>query len=128
MYAIRSYYGLFRVMDGLPVIIRLIDPPLHEFLPNHIDLMRDLSDHKIRLRNAGTLEEIDALLDKIEKEEHILKRVESLHESNPMLGLRGVRITSYNVCYTKLLRHRSAHRRGRSAGELPVLCSVIFDN
>jgi pyruvate,orthophosphate dikinase len=87
-----DFAGLFRVMDGLPVIIRLIDPPLHEFLPNHIDLMRDLSDHKIRLKNAGTLEEIDTLLEKIEKEENILKRVESLHEANPMLGLRGVRL------------------------------------
>ena len=87
-----DFAGLFRVMDGLPVIIRLIDPPLHEFLPNHVDLLRDLSDLKIRLLNAGTLQEIDTLLDKIEKEEHILKRVESLHESNPMLGLRGVRL------------------------------------
>ncbi|GAG24259.1 unnamed protein product, partial [marine sediment metagenome] len=87
-----DFAGLFRVMDGLPVIIRLIDPPLHEFLPNHVDLLRDLSDLKIRLKDAGTLEEIDKLLDKIEKEKHILKRVESLHESNPMLGLRGVRL------------------------------------
>jgi pyruvate,orthophosphate dikinase len=87
-----DFSGLFRVMDGLPVIIRLIDPPLHEFLPNHIDLLRDLSDHKIRLKSAGTLEEIDTLLEKIEKEENILKRVEKLHEANPMLGLRGVRL------------------------------------
>jgi pyruvate,orthophosphate dikinase len=87
-----DFAGLFRVMHGLPVIIRLIDPPLHEFLPSHIDLLRDLADHKIRLLNAGTLEEIDTLLEKIEKEENILKRVESLHETNPMLGLRGVRL------------------------------------
>jgi len=87
-----DFAGLFRVMHGLPVIIRLIDPPLHEFLPSHVDLLRDLADHKIRLLNAGTLEEIDTLLEKIEKEENILKRVESLHETNPMLGLRGVRL------------------------------------
>ncbi len=87
-----DFAGLFRVMDGLPVIIRLIDPPLHEFLPNHVDLMRDLTDCKIRLKDAGNLEEINKLLDQITKEEQILKRVESLHESNPMLGLRGVRL------------------------------------
>jgi len=87
-----DFAGLFRVMDGLPVIIRLIDPPLHEFLPNHVDLMRDLTDCKIRLKEARNLEEIDRLLDQIAKEERILKRVESLHESNPMLGLRGVRL------------------------------------
>ncbi len=87
-----DFAGLFRVMDGLPVIIRLIDPPLHEFLPNHVDLMRDLTDCKIRLKEARNLEEIDKLLDQIAKEEQMLKRVESLHESNPMLGLRGVRL------------------------------------
>ncbi len=87
-----DFAGLFRVMDGLPVIIRLIDPPLHEFLPFHADLMRDLSDLKIRLKDAGTLDEINELLDQIKKKEDILKRVESLHESNPMLGLRGVRL------------------------------------
>ncbi len=43
-----DFAGLFRAMDGLPVIIRLIDPPLHEFLPNHSDLIRELSDLKIR--------------------------------------------------------------------------------
>jgi len=97
-----DFAGLFRVMDGLPVIIRLIDPPLHEFLPNHVDLLRDLSDLKIRLKDAGTLEDIDRLLDQIEKEEHILKRVESLHESNPMLGLRGVRLGIHIPELTKM--------------------------
>ena len=87
-----DFAGLFRVMHGLPVIIRLIDPPLHEFLPLHADLMRDLTDLKIRLKDAGTLEEIDKLLDEIKKKEFMLKQVESLHESNPMLGLRGVRL------------------------------------
>ena len=87
-----DFAGLFRVMHGLPVIIRLIDPPLHEFLPFHADLMRNLTDLKIRLKDAGNLEEIDKLLGQIAKEEQMLKRVENLHESNPMLGLRGVRL------------------------------------
>jgi len=87
-----DFAGLFRAMDGLPVIIRLLDPPLHEFLPNNIDLMRELSDLKIRLQHAGNLSEIDALLDEVKEKERILKRVESLREENPMLGLRGVRL------------------------------------
>jgi len=87
-----DFAGLFRVMDGLPVIIRLIDPPLHEFLPNYVDLMRDLSDLKLRLQHAADLEAIDALLEQYRKKELILKRVESLREENPMLGLRGVRL------------------------------------
>jgi len=87
-----DFAGLFRAMDGLPVIIRLIDPPLHEFLPNHIVLMRELSDLKIRLQHAGNLQDIDALLDQVKKKEKMLKRVESIREENPMLGLRGVRL------------------------------------
>ncbi|MEK6193419.1 MAG: pyruvate, phosphate dikinase [Deltaproteobacteria bacterium] len=87
-----DFAGLFRAMDSLPVIIRLLDPPLHEFLPNNIDLMRELSDLKIRLQHAGNLQDIDALLDQVKKKERILKRVESIREENPMLGLRGVRL------------------------------------
>ena len=87
-----DFAGLFRVMDGLPVIIRLIDPPLHEFLPNHVDLIRELADLKLRLQHCGKLEEIDELLSQINTKECILKRVESLSEQNPMLGLRGVRL------------------------------------
>jgi len=87
-----DFDGLFRVMDGLPVIIRLIDPPLHEFLPNQIELMRDLSDLKIRLQHAGTLDEINTLLQQFKDKEKILHRVEKLREENPMLGLRGVRL------------------------------------
>jgi len=87
-----DFAGLFRVMDGLPVIIRLIDPPLHEFLPNYVDLLHDLSDLKIRLQHAADLEAIDALLEQYREKERILKRVESLREENPMLGLRGVRL------------------------------------
>jgi len=87
-----DFAGLFRAMDGLPVIIRLIDPPLHEFLPSHVDLIRELADLKLRLQHCGKLEEIDELLSQINTKERILKRVESLSEQNPMLGLRGVRL------------------------------------
>jgi pyruvate,orthophosphate dikinase len=87
-----DFSGIFRAMDGLPVIIRLIDPPLHEFLPNRFDLMHELSDLKIRLKQAANLAQVDDLLEQIRMKETILKRVESLHEANPMLGLRGVRL------------------------------------
>jgi pyruvate,orthophosphate dikinase len=87
-----DFAGLFRAMDGLPVTIRLIDPPLHEFLPSFEELMTDLTDLKIRIQSASSLKEINELLGKIESEEHMLERVESLREANPMLGLRGVRL------------------------------------
>jgi pyruvate,orthophosphate dikinase len=87
-----DFAGLFRAMDGLPVIIRLIDPPLHEFLPSHVNLLHDLADLKIRLKHAATLSDIDELLLEVQTKERILRRVESLQETNPMLGMRGVRL------------------------------------
>jgi pyruvate,orthophosphate dikinase len=87
-----DFAGLFRAMDGLPVITRLIDPPLHEFLPDHMELNHDLTDLKMRLKHADTLEKVDTLLQQINEKAQVLKRVEGLHESNPMLGLRGVRL------------------------------------
>jgi pyruvate,orthophosphate dikinase len=87
-----DFAGLFRVMDGLPVIIRLIDPPLHEFLPDLVDLIKVLSDLKMHIKHAGTLAEIDSLLQQIEIKEAIRIRAEYLREENPMLGMRGVRL------------------------------------
>jgi pyruvate,orthophosphate dikinase len=87
-----DFAGLFRVMNGLPVIVRLIDPPLHEFLPSPTALLRELADLKIRIQHAANLREIDELLEQVRFKEQLLKRSESLHEQNPMLGLRGVRL------------------------------------
>ena len=87
-----DFAGLFRAMDGNPVIIRLLDPPLHEFLPSHEDLVQELADLKVRLQHFSTLSEIDAALAEIREKEDILERVASLREANPMLGLRGDRL------------------------------------
>lgn len=91
-YQREDFAGLFRVMDGLPVVIRLIDPPLHEFLPDHVSLVRELSDLKIQLQHAPNLDAIDDLLKQVRSKEKVLSRVEALREDNPMLGLRGVRL------------------------------------
>ncbi|MDP2955087.1 MAG: pyruvate, phosphate dikinase, partial [Longimicrobiales bacterium] len=87
-----DFDGLFRTMEGLPVIIRLIDPPLHEFLPGHTELIRDLTDLKVRLQHFHTLSEIDGALEEIRTKQRYLERVEALREENPMLGTRGVRL------------------------------------
>ena len=87
-----DFIDLFRSMDGLPVIIRLIDPPLHEFLPDPFDLMQELADLKIRLQHSQNLAQVDDLLEQIRNKENILKRAKDLREANPMLGLRGVRL------------------------------------
>ncbi len=87
-----DFEGLFRAMDGLPVIIRLIDPPLHEFLPSFEELVQDLADLKVRMQHYHTLSEIDAALAEIRIKQDYLERVEALREMNPMLGTRGVRL------------------------------------
>jgi len=97
-----DFMGLFRAMAGLPVIARLIDPPLHEFLPNLMELTHDLTDLKIRLKHADTLEKVDTLLGEINAKTRLLERAEKLHESNPMLGLRGVRLGIHIPELTKM--------------------------
>ena len=87
-----DFDGLFRAMDGLPVIIRLIDPPLHEFLPSQVELTHELADLKLQLQHHSSLGEIDKILSEIQIKSTYLERVEALQEMNPMLGTRGVRL------------------------------------
>jgi pyruvate,orthophosphate dikinase len=75
-----DFEAIFEVMGGLPVTIRLIDPPLHEFLPSHDELLVQITE----LRAAN---KIDA------EKEKLLHAVEAMREANPMLGLRGVRLS-----------------------------------
>ena len=77
-----DFEGIFRAMDGLPVTIRLLDPPLHEFLPNLEDLLVEVTLLKERGNNPELLRE----------KQELLKQVRSLHELNPMLGHRGCRL------------------------------------
>ncbi|HRI52388.1 MAG TPA: pyruvate, phosphate dikinase [Pseudomonadota bacterium] len=85
-----DFEGLFRAMDGLPVTIRLIDPPLHEFLPNHDQLLRDVTELETRLEIVdGTL---DIRRETLLAKQKLLTAVDFLREENPMLGLRGVRL------------------------------------
>ena len=91
----QDFAGLFRVMKGRPVIIRLIDPPLHEFLPDLVELVSELADLKIRLKHATDMAAIDTLLAEIRQKEQLRKRAQILREANPMLGLRGVRLGIY---------------------------------
>jgi pyruvate,orthophosphate dikinase len=90
-----DFVGLFRVMAGKPVIVRLIDPPLHEFLPDLMELMSELADLKIRLKHAPDMAAIDTLLAEIREKEQLRKQAQSLREANPMLGTRGVRLGIY---------------------------------
>ncbi len=81
-YQRKDFDGLFEAMDGLPVIIRLIDPPLHEFMPSEEALLEEVITLRVKGETAGLAEK-----------EHLLKDVQAMHESNPMMGLRGVRLS-----------------------------------
>ncbi|MBU1196707.1 MAG: pyruvate, phosphate dikinase [Proteobacteria bacterium] len=91
-YQREDFAGLFREMDGLPVIIRLIDPPLHEFLPDLMELLDELADLKLQIKHAPNMHEVDNLLRQIQVKDRIRLQAERLREQNPMLGLRGVRL------------------------------------
>jgi pyruvate,orthophosphate dikinase len=77
-----DFDGLFEAMDGYPVIIRLIDPPLHEFMPDEEALLEEVITMRVKGETAG-----------LGEKEHLLNAIKNLHESNPMMGLRGVRLS-----------------------------------
>ena len=81
-YQRRDFAGIFKAMDGLPVTIRLIDPPLHEFVPHERDKQEELA------KKIGI--DVDV----------VIRRVEQLHEANPMLGHRGCRLA---ITYPEIL-------------------------
>jgi pyruvate,orthophosphate dikinase len=77
-----DFKGLFIAMTGLPVIIRLIDPPLHEFMPNEEDVFEEVITMRVKGETKGLAEK-----------EALLAVIKGMHESNPMMGLRGVRLS-----------------------------------
>ncbi|MEA3336242.1 MAG: pyruvate, phosphate dikinase [Chloroflexota bacterium] len=77
-----DFEGLFEAMDGLPVIIRLIDPPLHEFMPDHDDIFEEVITMRVKGETEGLTEK-----------EELLEAINSMHESNPMMGMRGIRLS-----------------------------------
>src|SRR2546430_10361168 len=84
--------GFFRAREGFPAPIRLLAPPLHEFLPNMEELLGELSELKLSLQRAGSIRDMDKLLDEIDGKRKLLQQVERLREANPMLGHRGCRL------------------------------------
>jgi pyruvate,orthophosphate dikinase len=79
-----DFDGLFEAMDGYPVIIRLIDPPLHEFMPDEEKLFEEVVTMRVKGETKG-----------LKEKEDLLASIRAMHESNPMMGLRGVRLSIY---------------------------------
>ncbi len=96
-----DFEGLFEVMAGLPVTIRLLDPPLHEFLPNRTDLVARVE--RARMERSEELEQLELLL----------ARVEEISEENPMLGTRGCRL---GILYPEIYRDAGARDPSRGEG------------
>ncbi|MGI8707407.1 MAG: pyruvate, phosphate dikinase [Actinomycetota bacterium] len=80
----QDFLGIFEAMDGLPVTVRLLDPPLHEFLPDHTELSVEVALAEARVVKLKKKE--------LEEKKELLAKVDELREANPMLGLRGVRL------------------------------------
>ncbi|MGH2700700.1 MAG: pyruvate, phosphate dikinase [Actinomycetota bacterium] len=85
----RDFVAIFRAMDGLPVTVRLLDPPLHEFLPDRVEVEVAIAVAKEHNRRKVTID--DEKL-KLADAERLRDKLNELHETNPMLGLRGVRL------------------------------------
>ena len=105
-----DFVEILTAMDGLPVTIRLIDPPLHEFLP-------DLTDLTVKVALAG--DQASA------KDRKLLDAVRRLHEQNPMLGLRGVRldlvIPGLLDMQVKAIAHAAAERKQAGGDPMPEI-------
>jgi pyruvate, orthophosphate dikinase len=107
-----DFEGLFEAMEGLPVTIRLLDPPLHEFLPGIEEVAGEVE--RARIERTADLEDL----------EQTLERIHSLHETNPMLGTRGVRLgiihpEIYEMQVKAILR--AAKAVGERCGRAPAI-------
>jgi len=115
----QDFEGLFEEMAGLPVTIRLLDPPLHEFLPGLEEVAQEVE--RARIERTPDLEELEATLDKIH----------SLSETNPMLGTRGCRLgilhpEIYEMQVSAILRAAAAVKeRSGKAPDLEIMIPLV---
>jgi pyruvate,orthophosphate dikinase len=113
-----DFIGIFREMAGYPVTIRLLDPPLHEFLPNVDELLSELAELKMGLKQAKTMVEMDHLLDEIDEKRKLLDHVNKIREANPMLGFRGCRLGLLYPEVTRMQRAASIREMDRTLDEI----------
>jgi pyruvate,orthophosphate dikinase len=84
----QDFQEIFEALDGRPATIRLIDPPLHEFLPSLTELSSEVAHLRAKIELGK-----EELLPELHRKEKVLRAAEAMHEINPMLGLRGVRLS-----------------------------------
>ena len=83
-----DFYEIFKSAEGKPITIRLIDPPLHEFLPKEIDLVTEMFEMRLEAKDELS----EAQQKELQTKERLLVRVQEINEMNPMLGIRGCRL------------------------------------
>lgn len=112
----QDFTEIFKAMDGLPVTIRLLDPPLHEFLPNYEDLLVEIT----KLQERGKAEEA-------KPKEALLEKISHMREQNPMLGLRGCRLgITYPEIYQMQVRAIiQAALEVNASGGIPIVEIMI---
>jgi pyruvate,orthophosphate dikinase len=115
----KDFEGIFEAMEGLPVTIRLLDPPLHEFLPPLHQVEADVE--RARVEQSDDLREL----------EHTLDRVRALQETNPMLGTRGVRLgilfpEIYEMqCRAIFRAAKAVHDRGIDPSKVEIMIPLV---
>jgi len=87
-----DFYEIFKIMKGKPVTIRLLDPPLHEFLPDLLTVQLEYQELKMTNELSKSLLNTSPLDEEIKKKSKVISLIRSLSEENPMMGLRGVRL------------------------------------
>jgi pyruvate,orthophosphate dikinase len=88
----QDFYDIFKIMEGKPVTIRLLDPPLHEFLPDLSTVLLESQELKMTNALSKSLLDTSPLDDEIKKKKKVISLIRSLSEENPMMGLRGCRL------------------------------------
>jgi pyruvate,orthophosphate dikinase len=114
-----DFTGIFIAMNGLPVTIRLLDPPLHEFLPNLEELIAEVATLKATRRKG------QKFLNGVKAKEALLAKVRDLHESNPMMGRRGCRLglvdTEINIMQVRAIFEAAVLVKGMGYEVLPEI-------
>ncbi|HMS56481.1 MAG TPA: hypothetical protein PKA27_13875 [Fimbriimonadaceae bacterium] len=118
----QDFEGIFEAMNGKPVTVRLIDPPLHEFLPSHDQLIRETTELETRIKlQPGNAADVTLL----EEKHKLLVEVEAMREQNPMLGLRGVRLSiilpGLVVMQTRAIMQAACAVKKRGIGVFPEI-------
>ncbi|MCB0061098.1 MAG: pyruvate, phosphate dikinase, partial [Caldilineaceae bacterium] len=127
-----DFVEIFRAMEGLPTTIRLLDPPLHEFLPDFSELQAELYELKLQVQQVASFAQMDQLLHEVVEKERLLNKVKQLREANPMLGHRGCRLglvyPEVTVMQARAIFEAACVVKGEGIAVLPEVMVPLVSN